>query len=286
MANTWGIKRSDRRFLKVGTGVGANVIPIQPGHRAIFPPKYRMAAGVSNNVFDISYFRGVYYPTINAPVDMTSDWFTAANINAWFVTRGATAGVGFDDLSEMPATIYSDGNTNHTLVKPKGNMITFGARQDEQMRCQISIVGADKTSAAWAAGTAPAPNGLVRASFADLLVISGLHGVTDFTFSLMNGLRPNPIIGEGAGAAVVEVNAGKPVLVLQATVDAAGTFPVNEGSYSFSITPPGGTAVTFACARLRLDNPDDLGGTDERVSQVFTLTNMSPDGIAYPLTVT
>lgn len=285
MSNTWGIKRSDRGFLKVGS-TSALVIPVQSGARNTWPPKFQMAAGVSNNVFDVSYWDGLYFPSLNAPVDVTDDWFTATNLNAWFVTRGAAVGVGFDDIAEMPTVAYSDGNVIQTLAQAKGNVLTMGCRQNEQLRCSLGIMGVSATTTAWTLAGAPTPNILTRASFADVEFTAGIAGVTDWTFSIANNLAPNPIMGAGAGTAVVELNAGKPVVVLQATVDAAGTFPTNEGSYTFTVKPPGAaTAVTITCARYRLDDPDNIGRSGDRAQQTFTLTNMSSDGVVYPLVV-
>lgn len=281
ISNTWGIKRADRGYL----GVGPLVIPVQNGSRMIYPPRYHNAEGTSNNVFDVSYYRGLAYPTFNGPVDATRDWFTAANLNAWIVARGQAIGVGYDDVAPIQqAVAYSDGNIVQSMLGAKGNMLTFGCRQNEQLRCSLGLMGTDKATAPFSpAGIAP--NILQRASFADVVFVSGVHGVKDFTFSHMNNLRPNPIFGEGTGSALVEVNAGKPTVTLDVTVDATGTYPVNESSIVFTVTPPGGTPIPFTIPRIRIDNPDDIGKSDERAEQSFRCLAESVDGVAFPYTV-
>lgn len=295
MANTFGIRRSDRAYLLTGrnavfSGGGSDpalLIPIQDGSDQQYPPKYVDVDGVANNVFDVSEYNGIYFPTINAQADVCKTWFTAANLNAWFVTRGAVGhgDIGFDDLSEIAnGLIMSDGNRVFGYTGAKGGSLALSCRQNDVVRCQMGFMAPTGTEITWENVATVLDQ---RASFANVVFVSGVDGVTDFTFSIENALQPNPIFAHASqGSGLVEVNAGKPRISLSLTIDAAGTFPTNFGQIVFTIKPPGATtAVTFTLLKCRVNNPDDIGKRGVRASQTFNITCKSVDGVAYPITI-
>lgn len=283
--NSYGLYRSDRGYFLTGTSPSQIVYPIQEGAGLSFPDKYIDVPGSANNTYDVSYYNGLYYPTARIPADVLASWFTAANLNALFVTRGATRGEkGYDDLFVVPGDppVFSNGKRAVNLVGAKGAMLGLSTRQNDIIRASLSFMAAGQTEGAWAAVTPPTGP---RASFANFLCISGVDGVTDWSLSIDNRCAPSPIMGTVAGASAIEINAGKPRVVINLTVDQAGTNPVHGGTMSFSITPPGGNAVTFFVPKVRLNNPDNIEKNAERASQQFTAICQSVDGVTFPLTI-
>ena len=283
--NTYGLYRSDRGYFLTGTSPSQIVFPIQDGAGLSFPDKYRDVPGTANNVYDVSYYNGLYYPSARIPADVMASWFTAANLNAMFVTRGATRGEkGYDDLFDIAGDppVFSDGKRAINMVGAKGSSLSLSTRQDDIIRATLGIMAAGETEGTWSPVAAPTGP---RASFANFLAISGVDGVVDWSLTIDNQTSPSPVIGSGAGSAAIEINAAKPRVMLNLVVDAAGTYPTHGGTMSFSITPPGGSAVTFTVLKVRLNQPDNLEKRPVRASQTFQVIAQSPDGVTFPLTI-
>jgi hypothetical protein len=127
-----------------------------------------------------------------------------------------------------------------------------------------------------------------RASFSDVVFTSGVTGVTEFDLTIVNRCGPNPIFADAHTPVTTpaEINAGKMMVSLTLTVDAAGTFPTNNGQIVFTIKPPGAISpVTFTLAKCRVNNPDDLRKGGTRASQTFNITCKSVDGVACPIAI-
>lgn len=305
--NTYGIYRADRGYFVLGrtallssqAGVESGaVMALQDGSGLQFPPKFLDVPGTANNVLDVSYYQGLYYPTARVAVDVIGGttaigggWFNTANLNSWFMTRGAIrANPGYDDLFAFnnAGCIYSDGNRAITINGAKGDMLSLSARQNDILRCNMSIMGASKTELVWEAVAAPLGQ---RASWANVNFLVGVTGVIDFELRIMNNCVPNPIMGASTGTAVVEINAGKPRFELSLTVDGRGTFPATGSPIIFTITPPaytGYTAATstFTIANPRIDTPDNIQKQGLRAQQRFNIVGESVDGITNSLIIT
>ena len=279
--NTYGIIRSDRGYFLLGrstTGLLTGVVlPLQDGSGVSFPPKFLDVPGTANNVQDVTYYNGLYYPSVRTAVDVVGSWFTTANLNAWFFSRGVLpTDAGWDDLSVVTGgAIYSDGHRAIGLIGIKGDSFMISSRQGDIVRCQMSFLGASKSELIWENIT---PVTAKRAAWDSVTFVSGVSGVTDFSISVMNAAGPNPIMGDGAGTAVTEINAGKPRFTISLTVDARGVPPAMGVPIVFTILPPGGTLVTFTASTPRIDDPDNLRKQGVRTSQSYQVICESPDG--------
>ena len=279
--NTYGIIRSDRGYFLLGRsaagGTGGVVLPLQDGSGVSFPPKFLDVPGTANNVQDVSYYNGLYYPSVRTACDVISTWFTTANLNAWFFQRGILpTDLAWDDLSVVPGgAIYSDGHRAIGLLGIKGDSFMLSSRQGDILRCQLSFLGASKSEIIWENVATVTGK---RAAWDSVTFVSGVSGVTDFSLSVMNGTGPNPIIGDGAGTAVTEINAGKVRFELSLTVDARGVPPAMGVPIVFTVLPPGGTLVTFTVTTPRIDDPDNVRKQGVRTSQSYQVTAESADG--------
>ena len=281
--NTFGLFRTDRGYFTMGAT--PLVFPIQDGAGLSFPPKFLDAPGAANNVYDVSYYNGVYYPTARVPADILSTWFTAANLNSWFVTRDPTRGeAGYDDLAKIAGDcVLSDGHRAINILNAKGAAFSMSSRQNDIVRASMVFMGASKTEGSWTSVAAPTA---ARSSFADVVFISGVTGVVDFTLSIDNRCGPSPIIGAGTGSSVIEINAGKPRIMLMLLVDAAGTFPTMGTPIVFTVNAPGAAhPVQFTIANPRIDQPDNISRSGDRASQAFQITCQSTDGVTFPLAI-
>lgn len=290
--NTYGIARADRGYFVLGRSAlqaspgteTGKVLALQDGSGVSYPPKFLDVPGTANNVLDVSEYLGLYYPSARVAVDVIADWFTTANLNAWFMSRGVIRGqAGYDDLSVIGnGAIYSDGNRATALLGAKGDMLSLSSRQNDIVRCNMSIMGAARSEVTWEPVAAPLGS---RASFAHVRFVSGVAGVIDFQLQIMNNCAPNPIMGDGAGTAVTEINAGKPRFELSLKVDAKGVFPVYGTPIIFTITPPGGTVVTFTATLPRINDPDNLRKQGVRANQDFNVIAKSVDGVTNGLII-
>ncbi len=289
--NIYGLYRSDRGYFTTGNTANTNLLvyPIQEGAGVQFPDKYLDVPGAANNVYDYSYYDGLYYPTVRMPVDVMASWFTAANLNSLFLYRDPTRGErGYDDLNQIAGDpVFSDGFRAIQLTKAKGAMLSVSTRQGDIIRANLGIMGAGYLPVPWAAVTPPPGK---RASWSNLVVISGVSGVVDLSLSVDTACQPTPICGDGTGTGVVEINAGKPRFTLTLVVDAAGTYPQMGVPIVFTITPPTvsgapGVPVTFTLPNPRINQPDNLEKRPRRASQSFTVIGQSVDGVTPGLTV-
>ncbi len=289
--NIYGLYRSDRGYFTTGNTANTNLLvyPIQEGAGVQFPDKYLDVPGTANNVYDYTYYNGLYYPTVRMPVDVMASWFTAANLNSLFLYRDPTRGErGYDDLNQIAGDpVFSDGYRAIQLTKAKGAMLSVSTRQGDIIRANLGIMGAGYLNVPWAAVTPPPGK---RAAWSDLVVVSGVSGVVDLSLSVDTACQPNAVFGDGTGTGVVEINAGKARFTLTLMVDAAGTYPQMGVPIVFTITPPTvsgapGVAVTFTLPNPRINQPDNVEKRARRASQQFTVVGQSVDGVTPGLTV-
>jgi hypothetical protein len=148
----------------------------------------------------INYAEGLKYPVLQAPLipmESTSPWFTAANLNSWFHTR--SSGPTYD-LAELGADLlFSDNGiaagaglgsfkmtkvkgAGYTLTFRKGAPIGFTARYAGRTRALV-------TSGAPTTGLDGTPMESDRIVFSAAIASLGIAGGT-ITFD--DGLTPNP----------------------------------------------------------------------------------------------
>jgi opacity protein-like surface antigen len=240
----------------------------------------------------VNYAEGLKYPVIQAPLipmENTTPWFTAANLNAWFNTRAAAP---TRDLGELANDLlFSDngissgtGLGTFKVVKVKGAGYTLNFRKGSPIGFNVRFAGRTRQTTSTGlptAGLDGTPLNFARIAFGGALANVGIAGAT---LSFDTGLTPNPEL-DGT-VFPKEHNADIPNASLslelnaRADVDAPGFDSANLDTYPevtgvigiqrVSSTPGPAVWVYFTITRAVPRDPDDRTQQQGRIMRPFT----------------
>src|SRR5262245_53034586 len=97
-----GVSQGAYGFAKIGS----TVLLLRTGASLAMPRNPEMPHPISGggNAGIVNYADGLVFPVVNLPVvpldTGAASWFTAANLNTWFITRSA---IPIGDLAEVPS---------------------------------------------------------------------------------------------------------------------------------------------------------------------------------------
>lgn len=267
-----GITQWYRGQLIIGSGTGAVRIPVLPGATLAMPENYEFPGMISNLQFQVNFSAGLTFPTLEIPVAVTNNWFTATNLNAWFITRTA------DDLSAMPDVTLWDGASGVMALGVKGARLRLTITKGALVGAHLTLVGRALTRNVANPGLADDFRLLpARSQHCSITVGANNLNPINLTFVIDNQVTPNPEVGDTGNIDAVtggvhpsEINAGQ-LVVNGAVVMQAHNLPPADGTdFSVAITPPGATAaVTFALKNPLWQGRDtfNLGGPPRQVRQ-------------------
>jgi archaellin len=178
---------------------------------------------------------------------LTKDWFTAANLTKWFLTRVN------DDVGDAGAFAYWDGYRGISMQRSKVGMLSVGGSYGDLIRVRMTILGFGITSEEDMIITSKPSAGTINdnpASFYNVVASGGLSTTKDdtksfssFDITFNNNLDVEPELSETQFAQ--EVNSGQLTGTMRLVFQAKRTPPSDGTSCGFTITPPGGSPTTI-----------------------------------------
>lgn len=285
------------------TQIGSVRVLNRPGGALTMPRQLDIPYPISYQQFGLmNHADGLRFPVLQVPaipMDQTDPWFTAALLNAWFVTRSA---MPTSDLAEIASGIIfcdngvvaTTGRGGWKVLKPKGAGFVLSVEKGQPIGFQMRFAGTDRTAtgvSAPAGGIEGTPLEFDAATLGGDLANKGIIGAT---LQWDTGLTPNMEL-DGT-ARPVEQNAGMPTASLSirmnATTDASPpgwnedptAYAEIAGSISIVRESGGGNTVEFSFERGILQNPDDRRQGQGRIIREFSY-NLLGGLSAYPIEI-
>lgn len=226
-----------------------NVLPVMQGSQFSMPENMTLPQVFSgNNLFQYQYVPGLQYPTITLHTQVMAGWFTAANLNKWFITRIS------DDVASAGALQYWDGASGISIPNAKVNSISLGGSQGDMVRCTLVLIGYGTPSALVEKPSSDTID-TNPAKFADIAVTGGLSStpgdakaLSSFDIAISNNLDVCPDLN--GTEYPTDVNSGQLTGTLRVVQQAKATALATGGNVTFTITPPGGSPVALAIANV------------------------------------
>lgn len=271
------------------TKIGSIFVLCRPGGSLTMPRQLDIPHPISYQSHgQLNYADGLRFPVTQLPMipmDQASPWFTAALLNAWFMTR-TSAPVW--DLAEITGGLqFSDNGVNSgaglgswMVLKPKGAGFTVNVDKGQPVGFLGRFAGTDRSSTLASAptgGLTGTPLEFDSVTLGGDLASKGIIGVS---LQVDTGLTPNMAL-DGT-ARPVEHNAGLLTASLTIRMNAQSTvsppgWNVDPAAYSeiagtitIARTADEGDAVEFSFGRGILVNPDDRRQGQGRVIREFT----------------
>jgi hypothetical protein len=274
--------------------IGTTPILLSPGAGKDRPRNLDFVYPVGNRYGQLNYSGGVRFPAFNLPIFATPTVFTAANLNAWFMTRGASPRFDLPEITGgvQLATVYGDGEK---MLGAKGAGFSFGVQFGARqliLNAQFQGTTYDATAAAAPAAIEENPLNFAAVTLGGGFASKGIRGIT---INYSNQLTPNESL---AGTDYPsEHNADIPVCTVDIDCYALdGVLPpgmtgpnayeeVTDATLSVQIaTTPAVKKTTFSFTSLVLQNPNQRQLTAGRgVRRYRYNAKASVDG--YPLTI-
>jgi hypothetical protein len=251
MAITQGYRGS------VNLGAAPLRMPALPGSRISMPKNYQIPPVAHNMAFQYLYAEGLQVPSVDLDTVVTGDWFTAANLNAWFMTRTSDdlAAIAGPDASTYGMELF-DGATGSQMRYPKGNSLILGSSPGSLLQCRMNFMGTDilaLTAPTYLVTTAaPLMYNHVSFDFSDSQTGNDVAG---WQFMLTNNCMPHP--GHPGDVHPSEINASQFIATLRLTLHAQTEIPTDGLPIAFTITPPTASAVTFTCGNPLVMAPNE-----------------------------
>lgn len=265
----------------------------------------------------LNYADGFRFPVIQAPLipmDMGTDdatipsWFSAANLNAWFVTRGS--GPAYD-LAEISSDIqFSDngvaGGTGwgtYKIIHAKGAGFSLNVNQGSPIGFMARFAGTDRKTGSITPPTSGLPGAPLQAGRVALGGSFANVGVIGFTLDFDTGLTPNMVLN-GTNRPT-EHNADIPTATFTIrcytdnTFDPPGFASSDSGDPAYTEITDGTITIirraavgmvtaktmTIAMNRAILVDPDDRRQFRGRIVRTFRY-NLLATTTDYPITIT
>jgi len=275
-----------------GCKIGTAVAMLIPGSNMDRPLGEQVPQPVGNRYGGVNYSQGMRFPAVSLNAVLHASWFTAANLNAWFCTRGGAAPF---DLTAIAGNLnfYESTLGKHKILSPKGAgfSLNFSAGQAIlTMGMQFHGTALDTADAAPAfVNTAPLSYAEVSfgGSFSTVKIRSG---------SIQWNTGLTPLEDMNGSHYPSEHNAGIPNLSvnLQVYPETAVTIPgltddntvtaVTDATLSVKIGVA--TYTTFSFTSLLLANPNAKSVQDpnQRVLRDLRYRGLATTA-AYPMTI-
>jgi len=239
--------------------LGSAVLPVLQGSSFSMPKNLAIPQVFSgNNLFQFNSVEGLRYPVVNLNTLLTKEWFTAANLTKWFLTRTG------DDVPTAGALQYWDGASGVSVPACKLNMLSIGGSYGDLMRVRMTILGYGTPSAL----TSKPSSSVIESTPASFFHVSASGGLSttkdaanafsSFDIVLSNNLDVEPELA--ATNYAQEINSGQLTGTMRLVMQAKRTPPADGTECSFTITPPGGTPVTITVL-----NPESLDPEERAV---------------------
>lgn len=272
-------------FAKIGSVYVLN----RPGGAVTMPRQLDIPYPISyHNHGALNFADGLRFPVVNmpaVPMDSTTPWFTAALLNAWFMTRAVMPG---NDLTEIAngilfcdnGVVSGNGLGGWKVLKPKGAGWTLNVEKGQPVGFQMRFAGTDRTTTGLAApssGLEGTPLEFNAVTLGGDLASAGIIGCS---LQFDGGLTPNMEL-DGT-ARPVEQNAGMQTASLTIRMNATASvappgwnvdptaYAAISGTISIQRLAGAGNAVVFSVTRGILQNPDDRRQGQGRIIREFT----------------
>lgn len=287
MSAAGGVSQGSFGFCKLNS----TVVLIRPGASLAEPRNLEMPHPINGSGYKGIFNKadGLHFPVVNiptVPMDIgAASWLTAANLNAFFITKAAFPSGDLGELTNLYLAangIVNAGATAWKVNKAKGAGFTLVIRKGQPVGMNLSFHGRSRQKAV--SGDRPtsplagSPLMFDRLSLGTELDGKGIVGVT---LQYNTGLTPNM---ELDGTLMpVEHNAGLPscsVSIEYNALDAIAPLGYDstndtwqdEDAVDFSLlvdsTTP--TSLVFTMARLVVRNPFDMQTQANRVQRSLT----------------
>ena len=227
-------------------------MPALPGSRLSMPKNYQLPPVAHNMAFQYLYAEGLQVPSVDLDTCVNSNWFTAANLKAWFITRT------LDDLAIVAGSSdygmeLMDGATRYKMKNAKGNSLILGSSPGSLIQCRMNFMGTDLA-------TGSATTYLVITDepvmYDKVAFSGGITGddVAGWQLMLTNNCIPHP--GHPGSVHPSEINAQQFIGTLRLTLHAAAAVPTNGAAITitFGTTVP----VVFTLNNPLLMAPQEL----------------------------
>lgn len=243
------ITQGYRGGLDAITGLATQIrLPAMPGSTSSMPKNYGFPQPAANNAYQYLYYEGLQVPVLNASMLVTEDWFSATNLNAWFMTRTN------DDLAEVGLGFrFWDGYSGVTMAGAKGNTFSLGSVQGQPISASCMFMGTDLTAIVGTPSfTVITSNPLTWSR----VTIAGITQVASWQLMWTNNCTPNP--EHNASVHPSEINAGPPAASLRVTLAAEAAQPVDGSDITITIAKPvAATSLVITCRNPKVLAPNE-----------------------------
>lgn len=276
--------------------LNGTVVVLRPGADQDFPlnPDIPPPINGYGGYGAMNYEEGMQFPQWSLPVVLldtgAANWFTAANLNSWFLTRSSRP---VWDLTALTSFLYSengsigDGQGTWAGDGVKGAGFTLVGRSGQGIAMTMSFVGKDATPSTSSGdlpttGLAGTPLSFDRINLGSATAFDQV-GTLGFTLQYSTGANPNMELN--GTKRPTEINGGTPSCVLTVEFNALNGTP--PPGWDVATNAPeeltdvplvvkavdlggvGDVDITFTLKRLRIRNPRNRRGTAGRAQRTF-----------------